>query len=232
MKILPMGDGAVLVTVAETADAAPVALAQALAAALEADPTAGFIECVPANGSLTVFYDPVRLARKDGPPPVERVIQWIQTCATAVSGSMREVVERRVSIPVCYGGSEGPDLEALAKLHGLGADEVIARHSGADYLVTAVGFAPGFPYLTGLPETLHTPRRATPRTRVPAGSVGIGGSQTGIYPQSTPGGWQLIGRTPLRLFHPQGRPPALLQVGDRVRFRPIAAAEFQAALPS
>ena len=179
---------------------------------------------------VTVYYDPVRIPRKDGGPPYERVCQWVRDCAAAAARRVREVVERRVVIPVCYGGAEGPDLAAIGAAHGLTADEVVALHSGAEYFVSAVGFAPGFPYLGGLPAALHTPRRPTPRTRVPAGSVAIGGALSGVYPFETPGGWHLIGRTPLRLFNPQGRPPALLQAGDRVRFRPITADEFQAAV--
>jgi inhibitor of KinA len=221
MKLAPLGDAAVVVTLAETLDAGTVAAVQALVAALEAGPLPGLVECVPANAGLTVFYDPVRVARKEGPSAYDRVCQWIGERAT--------VVERRVVIPVCYGGEWGPDLEAVAAAHGVSAEEVVARHSGAEYFVSAVGFTPGFPYLGGLPESLHTPRRGTPRTRVPGGSVAIGGAQTGIYPFETPGGWHLIGRTPLRLFNPQSRPPALLQAGDRVRFRRIAPAKFAAA---
>jgi len=114
----------------------------------------------------------------------------------------------------------------------MSADEVVSVHSGAEYFVSAVGFTPGFPYLGGLPERLHTPRRKTPRIRVPAGSVAIGGAQTGIYPCETPGGWNLIGCTPWRLFNPHARPPTLLQVGDRVRFQPITSTEYAAGRTS
>ncbi len=230
MKIAALGDSAVLVRLGETPDLAAVANVQALAGALEADPLPGFIECVAANVSVTVHYDPARVPRPTGGSAHDRVCQWIRERAAATARRVREVVERRVEIPVCYGGDEGPDLEAVAAAHGLKAGEVVALHSGAEYFVSGVGFAPGFPYLGGLPAPLHTPRRPTPRTRVPAGSVAIGGAQTGVYPYDTPGGWHLIGRTPLRLFNPQARPPALLQLGDRVRFRPITLEEFQAAL--
>ena len=231
MKLAPLGDSAVLVTVGERPDAATLAAVEALAAALTRESPPGVIECVPANAGLTVYYDPGRMARRDGGPPYDRVTQWIGACAAAVARGRPAGLERWVVVPVCYGGEWGPDLEAVAAAHGLGADEVVARHSGAEYRVSAVGFTPGFPYLSGLPESLHTPRRPTPRLRVPAGSVAIGGAQSGIYPGETPGGWHLIGRTPLRLFHPQQRPPSLLQAGDRVRFRPIPAAEFSAAPP-
>jgi KipI family sensor histidine kinase inhibitor len=131
---------------------------------------------------------------------------------------------RLVEIPVCYGGDFGPDLDALADHARLGAEEVVERHAGAMYTVAMLGFAPGFPYLFGLDPALHMPRRASPRTRVPAGSVAIGGAQTGIYPSELPGGWQLIGRTPLVLFDADRDPPSLLMPGDRVRFVAIDAA--------
>lgn len=133
---------------------------------------------------------------------------------------------RIVTIPVCYGGEFGPDLGDVASEHDLTIEEVIAMHSSVDYLVHMIGFAPGFPYLGGLPEQIGTPRRATPRLRVEAGTVGIGGSQTGIYPVATPGGWQCIGRTPVRLFRPEMHPPSLLEAGDFVRFEPITTREY------
>lgn len=232
MKLVAMGDAAVLVTLAEKVDAEVVASGLALSAALEKDPISGFIECVPTNASVTVHYDPVRLAAKEGTTPFERMAQWIDETAAGAGQKSRPAAGRKVTIPVCYGGGEGPDLEELAATHGLAAADVVALHSGADYYVSAVGFTPGFPYLAGLPAELHTPRRQTPRTRVPSGSVAIGGAQTGVYPQPTPGGWHLIGRTPLRLFNPQARPPALLQVGDRVKFRRITSEEFRTAMTS
>jgi KipI family sensor histidine kinase inhibitor len=134
---------------------------------------------------------------------------------------------RLIEIPVCYGGEYGPDLDAVAKRAGLAPDEIVARHTAAEYAVAMIGFAPGFPYLLGLDPALATPRRTDPRTRVPAGSVAIGGAQTGIYPRELPGGWQLIGRTPLVLFDPRREPPCLLAPGDGLRFRAIRADEFE-----
>lgn len=131
-----------------------------------------------------------------------------------------------VEIPVCYGGEYGPDLAHVAAHNGLTEQEVITLHSGGDYLVYTLGFAPGFPYLGGLSEQLATPRRDTPRVRIPAGSVGIAGVQTGIYPLETPGGWQLIGRTPISLFRPHRQPPTLLSSGNRLVFRPISEQEY------
>lgn len=129
-------------------------------------------------------------------------------------------------IPVCYGGELGPDLPEVAAAHGLSEEEVVEIHASADYLVYMLGFAPGFAYLGGLPKRIATPRRRTPRLSIPAGTVGIAGDQTGVYPIATPGGWQLIGRTPDPLFLPDAMPPALLRAGDIVRFRPISRAEF------
>jgi inhibitor of KinA len=131
-----------------------------------------------------------------------------------------------IDIPVCYGGECGPDLDGLALHAKLPAAEVIARHCAAEYRVAMLGFAPGFAYLLGLDSTLHAPRHAVPRVRVPAGSVAIGGAQTGVYPRELPGGWRIIGRTPLVLFDASRDPPAVLGPGQRVRFRAIDADEF------
>jgi inhibitor of KinA len=137
---------------------------------------------------------------------------------------------REVDLPVCYGGEFGPDLEELARFHGLTNQQLIDLHTEPAYSVYMLGFAPGFPYLAGLHRQLHTPRRSSPRAQVPAGSVGIGGAQTGVYPLATPGGWNIIGRTPLALFRPDDDVPSLLRPGDRLRFRPVGAAEFNALI--
>jgi inhibitor of KinA len=231
MKLAPLGDSAVIVTLGETPDAATVAAGCALAAALEAKPLPGLIECAQANASVTVFYDPVRIPKRGGTSPFQRVCRWIEDRAPS-AGQVAPISGRQMTLPVCYGGEFGLDLEMVGSVHGLTVDEVIALHSGFEYFVSAIGFIPGFPYLRGLPERLHTPRRPTPRTRVPAGSVAIGGAQTGIYPFETPGGWNLIGCTPWRLFNTYSQAPSLLQVGDRVRFRPITSDEYGASRSS
>lgn len=132
-----------------------------------------------------------------------------------------------ITIPVCYGGELGPDLADVAALNKITTDEVINLHSSATYLVHMIGFVPGFAYLGGMPETIAAPRKATPRAAIPAGSVGIAGMQTGIYPLQTPGGWQLIGQTPVKLFDPTRPVPALLKAGDRVQFKRIGMDEFR-----
>jgi inhibitor of KinA len=175
---------------------------------------------VAAFGSVTVFYDPAIIA---GLAALRRAIEERAAVAGAALFSSGAPV---VEIPVCYGGRFGPDLEDIAARCALGVGEVVAMHSGADYVVHAIGFAPGFAYLGGLPEKLRTPRRTTPRTEVAAGSVGIGGAQTGVYPFASPGGWHILGRTPLKMFDVHRDQPALLKSGDHVRFRAISEEEF------
>jgi len=176
---------------------------------------------VPAFGSVAVHLDP----GVTGPDP--------ELCAALAAAAERGASAdarpetREVEIPVSYGGEDGPDLANVAAHAGWSAEAVVAAHVRPCYSVQAIGFAPGFPYLGGLVEELHVPRRATPRSAVPAGTVGIGGAQTGIYPLRTPGGWNLIGRTPRRLFDPTRSEPALLRMGDRLRFRAIGPAEAE-----
>jgi KipI family sensor histidine kinase inhibitor len=167
------------------------------------------LEVVPGMNNLTVVFDPLAV---DGQTlAAELRAAWDAAQSAPDAGC-------DIEIPVQYGGRFGPDLDAVAKHTGLTADEVVERHAAGEYVVFFLGFQPGFAYMGGLAEALHTPRRAAPRLEVPAGSVGIGGSQTGIYPAASPGGWQLIGRTSLALFDPARTPPTLLQPGDRVRF--------------
>jgi inhibitor of KinA len=132
-----------------------------------------------------------------------------------------------VVIPICYGSSYGPDLDDVAAMHNLSSEAVISIHSAATYMVYMIGFVPGFAYLGGMHKVLASPRKATPRAAVPAGSVGIAGEQTGIYPLNTPGGWQIIGRTPLSMFNTHRTQPALLKAGDRVQFKPINTSQFK-----
>jgi inhibitor of KinA len=230
LTVAPLGDQALVVTLGSAPDPATLQRVQALASALELARIPGLVDVVPAYATVAVFYDP---AKALGPEavPYERMSRAVIRCAAAARVSDRRLprallVERLVEIPVCYGGDFGPDLEDVARHTGLPAAEVASRHSRIEYTVLAIGFVPGFPYLGGLPERLRTPRRATPRPFVPAGSVGIGGDQTGIYPLATPGGWNLIGRTPSSLFRSGDSPPALLRMGDRVKFRAITAEEF------
>ncbi|QDY41342.1 5-oxoprolinase subunit PxpB [Candidatus Pantoea soli] len=169
-------------------------------------------EAIPGMNNLTLLLRDPQLNALDA---IERLQRWWEESEAQPLSD-----QRRVEIPVVYGGSAGPDLQVVAERAGLRAQQVVELHSSVDYVVYFIGFQPGFPYLGGLDERLHTPRRAEPRVSVPRGSVGIGGSQTGIYPLAAPGGWQLIGHTPLSLFDPHQQPPVLLRPGDTVRFVP------------
>lgn len=166
-------------------------------------------DVVPGMNNLTILFDPLA---SDG----QQLAEKLQAAWDADSISQK--AGRKIDIPVAYGGENGPDLEQVARHTGLSPAEIVKRHTAAEYIVYFIGFQPGFPYLGGLDPKLATPRRSEPRLLVPAGSVGIGGSQTGIYPAASPGGWQLIGRSELQLFDPGANPPTLLQPGDRVRF--------------
>lgn len=170
-------------------------------------------EAVPGWNNLTLFVDP---AQASGDAVLARLrAAWDASADRSVA---REAPARTLEIPVEYGGEAGPDLAEVAASCGLSEREVAALHAAGEYEVYFLGFQPGFAYLGGLDRRLHVPRRARPRSAVPAGSVGIGGSHTGVYPRSSPGGWRIVGRTALTLFDPSGRPPALLAPGDRVRF--------------
>ena len=219
-SLLPAGDSAIVVEYGDGIDPGLNARVRLLHRALGARPLAGIVETVPTYRSLMVHYDPMVLSR-------EAVEHVIAEAAERLPEESREAV-RAVEIPVLYGGGAGPDLAEVAALAGLDEQEVVALHASGDYVVFMLGFMPGFPYLGGLPPRIATPRLATPRTVVPAGSVGIAGGQTGIYPSESPGGWRLIGRTPVALFDPSLSPPALLEAGDRVRFVPVTPAEYDA----
>ncbi|HDJ1860547.1 TPA: 5-oxoprolinase subunit PxpB [Salmonella enterica subsp. enterica serovar Uzaramo] len=169
------------------------------------------VEAIPGMNNITVILREPQTLALDA---IERLQRWWE------ESEELEPDSRSVEIPVIYGGAGGPDLAAVARHSGLSEKQVVELHASVEYVVWFLGFQPGFPYLGNLPESLHMPRRAEPRLQVPAGSVGIGGAQTGIYPLSTPGGWQLIGLTPLKLFDPMREPPVLLRPGDSVRFVP------------
>ena len=177
----------------------------------------GVLNLHPAFASVLIDFDPRLRTHSE----IEALVQ--ERSSGDVSGGAEAAWEapRLVEIPVCYGGEFGPDLEDVARHCGMDAAQVVELHSAAEYLVYFVGFSTCFPYLGGLPAALATPRLTAPRRHVPEGSVAIGGSQAGIYPLASPGGWRLIGRTPLRLFDPQDSPPGLLRMDDRVRFRPV-----------
>jgi inhibitor of KinA len=227
-RLYPLGDAAVVLELGQAIAPATQQLVQAFAKVLARHPPPGLREVVPAFTTLTVYYDPLALFALGAASPYEQMASALQRLLPAAQAALADHEPGPlVEIPVCYGGEFGPDLALVASHAQLSAAEVIARHAQPDYLVHMIGFAPGFPYLGGLDARLATPRRAQPRPRVPAGAVGIAGAQTGVYSLPTPGGWQLIGRTPLRLFDPSRARPSLLQAGDWLRFVPISEAEFQ-----
>lgn len=194
---------------------------QQAVAILQEQPFPGLIEIVPSYTNFCVYYDPFTVQksyqRKHTTTSAEKVQQYIKTL---LEHQQKEVPQesRLIEIPVFYGGEYGPDLNEVASINGLTPAEVIAIHTSKEYLVHMLGFAPGFPFLGGMDQRIATPRRTTPRLEIAAGSVGIAGEQTGIYPLSTPGGWQIIGRTTKPLFLPEHNLPTLLRAGDRIRF--------------
>lgn len=229
VRIEALGEDALLLRLSGSADAACNRNIHALAAAITTAAPEWLSEVVPAYASLAVLLR----AEHDGPARMQDAVTWLQQLIDtmpALQGPHDFTTAAALEIPVLYGGEHGPDLDAVAAHAGITPGEVIARHSAADYSVAMLGFAPGFPYLLGLDSVLAMPRLATPRTRVAAGSVGIGGAQAGIYPQAGPGGWRIIGRTPLHLFDARRDPPSLLHPGQRLRFVPVDALHFQQLL--
>ena len=224
MRIEPLGDSALLVHVVETFEAEQ-SLDAVLRATrqLEIAQIRGVLDLVPAYTTIGIFYDPAQTEAFDEfRASIERALQALEPARPRAGEEM--VIE----VPVCYEDEFAPDLDEVARHAGLSPGEIVRRHAEASYRVSCVGFTPGFPYLSGLPPELATPRRASPRKEIPAGAVAIGGTQTGIYPRKSPGGWNIIGRTPLRLFAVDRNPPALFQTGDGVRFRKISRQEFDA----
>ncbi len=194
--------------------------------AIRNKPFPGFIETVPAYTSLTIFYDLIEITNSDlpGDDAREKITRYLDTLEPAETAHNQN---KPVLIPVCYEGIYAPDMKEVTRFLGLPAEDIIRLHSDAEYEVAMLGFMPGFPYLTGMDKRLIIPRKDTPGKRVPGGSVGIAGVQTGIYPFAAPGGWQLIGRTPMQLFSLKQDPPALLAQGFKVKFAPISATEFE-----
>lgn len=230
MRIEPLGDSALLARVIEEFDPEKSADVVRLGVqALERAAIPGVIELAPAYTTIGVFFDP---AQVESASPDDSAFDVLAAKIQSVlnASAFERAAETKTSImevPVCYESEFAPDLADVARHSGLKEEEVVHRHSSASYRVTCVGFAPGFPYLSGLPPELATPRRANPRKEIPAGAVAIGGTQTGVYPRKSPGGWNIIGRTPLRLFEFERQPPALFHAGDHVRFRRISRREFE-----
>lgn len=213
-KFVFCSDNAFLVTLGDAISEKTHHKVVALYKALKQQLPSGVLTLTPAYCAVMVTYDPMVTGPGCLQPLVTALINAAPQNGSAIEG-------RVVEVPVCYGGIHGPDLLTVARHCDLSAEEVIARHSAVTYPIYMIGFSPGFPFLGGLDPKLHTPRLTTPRTCVPEGSVGIADAQTGIYPVESPGGWQIIGRTPLKLFRPDRIAPFRYQIGDRLRFVPV-----------
>ena len=218
--ILPGGDCAVTVQVgyeiSEETNRKVVSLMRALAEAA----IPGLRELVPSYSAVCVHYDSEQIS-------YDQLLERLNNLEIKELSS-ESASQKIVEIPVCYGGEYGPDLAFVAEHNGLSPEEVIAIHSGGTYLVYMLGFLPGFAYMGGMDERIATPRLTSPRARIPAGSVGIAGGQTGIYPLASPGGWQLIGRTPVKMFAMEGETGRFaLSAGDRVKFVPITEEQYR-----
>ncbi len=213
----PMGDRALLVELGDDISPSVNQRVQELFTALDLRPVDGVRELVPSYRSLLVVYDPLTISPADLKRNIRDIYQNLD---------QTELPDpRTIDIPIVYGGEQGPDLESVAQYHHITPQAVIDHHTRPTYRVYMIGFTPGYPYLGEVPDAIATPRRKTPRILVPRGSVGIAMQQTGIYSVDSPGGWQIIGWTPVNLFDPLAQPPSLLMMGDRVRFQAISVQE-------
>ncbi len=217
-RIVPAGDSVLIVELEERIDPDVNARAIACADAIQAARIAGVRDVVPTYRSVAVYFDPLRT---DGDALMQCLEHERGRAQAPVSGARTPL-----RIPVCYGGDVGPDLAGVASFAGIREADVVRAHTATTYRVFMLGFVPGFAYLGIVDSRIAMPRHATPRVRVPIGSVGIAGVQTGVYPAETPGGWQLIGRTPVKPFDPSREDPFLLKAGDSVQFYPIDRAEY------
>lgn len=215
----PLGESGVLVVMGDRITKQLNRLVTGLKIYIDENRSSGITETVPAYCSLAVYFNPLIIK-------YDEILAYLRRLETRGLVNLN-FKPRIMEIPVVYGNEYGPDLDRLASAAGITVDDFIGLHSDTRYTVGMLGFSPGFPYLIGLPPELAAPRRQMPRNNIPAGSVGIAGQQTGIYPVETPGGWQIIGRTPLRLFDMGRKDPFLLRAGDRVVFKPISSQQFR-----
>lgn len=218
IRILTAGDSALLIEFGKEINPETNRKITAIVQLMREQHIEGIVDVIPAFCSLLINYDPRVLSYEELKERMENLLKM----ETKTETTRKRIFE----IPVCYGGEYGPDIDNIAEHEGLSVNEVIKIHSSKDYLIYMLGFLPGFTYLGGLDERIHTPRLASPRLTIRAGSVGIGGSQTGIYPLNSPGGWQLMGLTPVRTYDPERQTPILVEAGDYIRFIPIDEEEF------
>ncbi len=217
-KMMPAGDSSLLIAFEQEVNPEINRKITSLVRLIRDQHIEGILDMIPSYCALLINYDPRMVSYKKLTERIERLLKM----EVQATNERKRVFE----IPVCYGDEFGPDLQQIADHAGMTVDEVISIHTSRDYLIYMLGFLPGFCYLGGLDERIHTPRLATPRIKIPAGSVGIGGSATGIYPLDSPGGWQLMGNTPVKTFDANREVPILLQAGDYIRFVPISREEY------
>ncbi len=218
LKYIPSGDSAFIIKAGDVISEEVNLVVRKLLKRLEEEKISGLTDFIPSYNELMVCYDPEVIDYK-------QLLAIFRKCSADLS-TMTLPEAYVIHVPVLYGGDYGPDLHYIAEHTGLTEEEVIKIHSSVACLVYMLGFTPGFCYLGGMDRRIATPRQETPRLKIPAGSVGIAGEQTGIYPLESPGGWQLIGRTPLRLFNPDSKPEFLFKAGDYIRFYPVDMDEY------
>jgi len=224
LNIEPLGDQALILRFSEVFSIEINQQVHDVAKLIKESSLSGLLEVVPAYTTLTVFYNPLAFDVS----PYDEVLSLIKNLLSQNLLASEKSPSQVVELPVCYEGVMAPDIEEVAQRLMLSVEEVISLHSSSLYQVCFLGFAPGFPFLSGLPEAWNIPRKETPRQVVAAGSVGLAGKQTGVYPLETPGGWQIIGRCPIPLWRPNESPPVIFQPGDSVRFKPVSEEEFSA----
>ncbi len=225
--LTPLSDHGIIIELGNEINTNTYSHVQIISNYLEENPFQWMTEYVPAFTTVTIYYNPqtIFLSHGSNTLPFDYVKKQVNQMLLQLQ-SKTSLPANVIEVPVCYGGEWGPDIEIVASMNRLSIEEVIRIHTSNRYQVYMIGFAPGFPYLGGLSTKLATPRKQSPRLAIPAGSVGIAGNQTGIYPLETPGGWQIIGKTPLQLFRPTNDPPCLLKAGDQIVFKSISKEEF------
>ena len=211
--LLSAGDQSLLVQLGDSIELKTNMKVHGLIRAIESKSMEGVLDLIPGYSSVLINYDPLVIGEQELKERVTSIVRKVR------AGNLNS--KRTIQIPTLYGGEYGPDLQEVSRHSGLSEGEIIRLHSGVSYTVYMIGFSPGFPYLGGMPEQIACPRLSTPRIEIPAGSVGIAESQTGVYPMASPGGWQLIGRTPINMFNPDKTPPSVLAAGDLVKFVPL-----------
>ncbi|WP_394235255.1 5-oxoprolinase subunit PxpB [Niallia oryzisoli] len=227
-KLFPLGDQGIVIELGKDISYITQHKVQFISSHLQDYPVEWIIEFIPSYTTVTIYYHAMKIEQltKGRVLPYHYACEQLNNLLSSIVLDQR-FESRIIEIPVCYGGEYGPDLDYVAKLNHISPEDVIRIHTSGDYMVYMIGFAPGFPYLGGMSERIAAPRRKTPRLQIPERSVGIAGNQTGIYPLETPGGWQIIGRTPIFLFRPEQDPPTLLKAGDRIKFISISTMEFK-----